>query len=270
METMARQRRLSLLASPYIQLFPASTKPCALLDRFEQEHNQGKVRKQLSNKQGMHVARLLGAFIPFLEAYYGDWEKDYYILTLKAIRGIEFTAKDIQALIPIMAEYNSEPGFDHAAGYFLSALANSAREKSILLDIRVLETKLVSLGRFCTKELTITGNAGDSFGFGMRRGKLTLNGNCGEYTGLFMNNGELVVNGDSGDVTGYGMKKGILTVNGNCFGRVGGEAQFMGDDLVIRINGNIRSIYSVTSGNIFQYDRQIVKDGNEIAKIENK
>jgi formylmethanofuran dehydrogenase subunit C len=78
--------------------------------------------------------------------------------------------------------------------------------------------------------------------------KLIVNGNCGTKAGSFMHAGELTINGNEEEGLGHYMKGGT-----------------------IHVNGNIKSLGpGITGGNIFQYGRQLVKDGVVIDQPQNK
>jgi len=145
-------------------------------------------------------------------------------------------------------------------------------------------------------KLCINGRTGSYLGFGMTGGEILMKGealDCGnamqggkiciigsvrDDVGKNMSNGEILVKGNVlGDVGG-GMTGGAIKIVGNVLGVVGAG---MHDGTII-VNGSIASLWQFDKnrfdphgnffpgGNVIQYGRQLVKDGNLSAQPEKK
>jgi hypothetical protein len=155
-------------------------------------------------------------------------------------------------------------------------------------------------------KITINGNVcGDGLGILMNGGTIIVNGCCETDVGSKMKRGQIIVNGavglflgnemqggtitirrDAGHEAGYRMEGGLIIIEGNAANNVGdnmkggqiiinGNVGFnLGEEMrggTISIDGNIGSLSKVIKGgNIFQRGRQIVKDGKQIAEIQNE
>jgi hypothetical protein len=154
-------------------------------------------------------------------------------------KGISYTPKDIENFSKSLAYCHAQHGhctrlghanmFDEKVGVFLSALMNAGKSKRFRIFAMGLPFKIRCLGAENTKIITVFGDLGENTGIRMHSGRLTVHGSVG--------------------------------------GNVGSNAS--GGD--IRINGNIRNLPwgssfddSNRKVNIFQYDRQLVKDGKII------
>jgi formylmethanofuran dehydrogenase subunit C len=157
-----------------------------------------------------------------------------YSSCLFAIKGIQYTAKDVEKFSIALAEFQDMEIFYVKAGYFLSALINNCPDSDFVIHTKHLDEKINCLGLFNTKNITIAGDAGDCLGFWMTGGKITVEGNAGEGAGKEMKNGEIVIDGDADYYLGYGMHGGKITVEGN----TGNHAGKLMENGEIIVNGN--------------------------------
>jgi hypothetical protein len=156
------------------------------------------------------------------------WEDDTstslegeYQSCLKTVKGIRYTANDVEKFSLALAEFQNEEDFDWKAGVFLSALINNCPDSDFVIYTKHLDGRIDDLGYSNTKNITINGDARDNLGCCMAGGKITVKGNSGAYAGTSMENGEIVINGDSGIWLGFQMKGGKITVNGNAMHMAG-------------------------------------------------
>ena len=196
--------------------------------------------------------------------------------------------------------------FSRRTGLFLSALVNTSLDKDFTIVAENLSNPPMCVGEYNLKNLTIIGNVYGELGRDMERGSITINGNVDLHVGIEMRGGLITVNGNvkdtvgqwacggtiivNGDVeksAGYGMYAGgTLIVNGNtgkdtCLAIFGGDVTINGNvngqlcenmkGGTVKVNGNIARIGpGIKDGNIFQRGRQLVKDGKQIADIQNE
>jgi hypothetical protein len=156
---------------------------------------------------------------------------------LRAIKGIQYSAKDVEKFSVALVEFQDEVDFATKAGVFLSALVDSCRESEFIIRTRHLYGKIHFLGLHNTKNITIDGDAGHNLGLCMNGGRITVEG-TGGWAGRSMENGEIVINGGTGTEIGYSMTGGKITVKGNADARVG-QGMCGGE---IRLEGGYESL----------------------------
>jgi formylmethanofuran dehydrogenase subunit C len=139
----------------------------------------------------------------------------------------------------------------------LSALINKSDESNFEFYLGGVSGQLNGLGQSNEKKLIFHGDVRSNLGVEMKKGKITLFGNAGKNVGIRLKNGEIEVFGDAGERVGYDADGGTIRVHGNIeslgwFDLKEGPMVMLGKE------------------NIFQYDRQLIKDGNQIAMPINK
>jgi glutamate synthase domain-containing protein 3 len=141
---------------------------------------------------------------------------------IERIRGLEYSAKDIEAFSITMAQFQDEEFFPNKAGFFLSALINSCQDDRFIIHTKHLDRPIHSLGINNTKIILVKGDVGTSVGSTMTDGRITVEGNADSMVGIYMKGGVIVIKGDavsaSGDcVTWLGeyMTGGEIRVHGD-------------------------------------------------------
>ena len=182
-------------------------------------------------------------------------ETDYYETFFNALAGLEITKSDIQIFIWAATKFEQRELLGDDMGNFLSALINRCSEDDIHLYVEALPFKISTLGNHNTKRVTIYGSLGSLIAMNMLSGKF-------------------VVYGDVNDIA-IGQKGGRAVVNGDVLGSPGFGQDNLGDQMEagdVVINGNIYCGLptNASGGNIFQYGRQLVRNGGIIARPENR
>jgi len=157
-----------------------------------------------------------------------------YRHALKQVKGIRYSAKDVESFTLALIGFQREKNFSERAGYFLSALINNCRDTEYVVHTQHLVKKINYLGFKNTKNIVVNGNMGHSIGKCMKRGSITLNGDVGERVGWDMKDGTIIVNGNADVELGCGMEGGSISVNGNAGRGVG--FRMMGGTLTIKGN----------------------------------
>ena len=229
-------------------LDPMDIRKLALLDKFKPEKNAGG-EQALKKLPPISSCKLAAPFIELSKKYSNvfDFEIGAGILAQK----MGYSPDDVFQFI---RNFSLFLGMDDAhlnAGVFISVLLNECFKegyfKSVEIDVRNAPD-IRHLGHKNEAILTIHGDTGGGLGVAAVAGSITLNGNTDSAAGFAMQGGEVIVNGSAGTDTGYYMYGGTL-----------------------RINGNIESLSTqIIGGDIFQFDRQLVKNGKIIAQPENK
>jgi hypothetical protein len=130
------------------------------------------------------------------------WDGKNYPACLKAIAGIQYTAKDVEKFSIALADLGITED-SRCAGLFLSALVNNCPESEFVIHAKHLDERVDLLGYRNTKNITIVGDAGNWVGSKMTSGKITVEGNTGFCAGDCMKNGEIVISGNSRHDRGY-------------------------------------------------------------------
>jgi len=297
--------------------FPSALNSCALLEQFVKQENAGVERKPLPvqpSKMG-EVAKLDMLFswafkLTYNSTYHG---LEYYyhhtfnrIKLLQKLHVIDYTAADLAYFTQnLMKKYEKHPKFKDSPGFVLTALINACKDPDMVIFTDTMSVKINHLGTYNEKNLTVYGDAGDSFCAAMKSGNVLLygdaggdlamrmaggaltaygsagmqaasnlqggdvvvNGNVGYEAGEMLEGGSLTINGDAGADLGKMMRSGIITLNGNA-------GIWLADQMkggTINVNGKISLLGDkIKGGNIFQNGRQLMKDGKIIAQPENK
>jgi hypothetical protein len=159
----------------------------------------------------------------FLKVHCNDIliRRQYYDAYMDAVRGLEYTSKDVEKFGIALAEFQDMEHFALKAGYFLSALINNCPDGDFVVHTGHLDREIGFLGLFNTKNITIEGDAGGTLGYRMESGRIIVEGNANGAAGTSMKAGEIVINGDAAQTLGQGMKGGKITVRGNSLSHAG-------------------------------------------------
>ena len=163
-----------------------------------------------------------------------DASGELYNRALARIKGLDYSAKDVENFSIALAEFQDEKGFSDNAGVFLSALINNGRDTDYVIHTRHLSPGIQALGCENTKNITVDGDVEARVGLHMKGGSITVNGTVIWGVGYVMQGGSITVNGDAGDWVGNSMEGGSITVNGDARYGVGntmkgGEIHLEGD-----------------------------------------
>jgi len=152
----------------------------------------------------------------------GDGRLNYgdIIEVLNKIKIPRYSAKDIETVSLVIAEFQDEVKFSDKAGLLLSALINNCEENVFVIHTAHLTKKINDLGHRNTKDITVAGDAGDYVGDEMKGGMITVMGNSGSKAGYDMRGGAITVMGDA-EGAGRFMKGGSITVEMICSGDIG-------------------------------------------------
>ena len=217
-----------------------------------EDENKNDTRFVLKEHSG------LKAIINGYKEAYSDLPKKYstelYHEVCKSFISSDFTAKEITAFSLVFSDYQKiskhwyKPwglrDFDYFSGFYFSALINNCHDNEIVLDMRYDHKPIVSLGFRNEKNIIINGDSGPYLGDEMKSGKMIINGVPSRDVGFKMTGGEIMINGDYDQfVIGADMLGGVIRVNGKL-------SSYLGIDR--------------TSGDIYQYDRLVVKNGKVV------
>jgi hypothetical protein len=224
--------------------------------------------------------------------YHGDefyYHKAFnYAKILQKLRLLDYTAADLAYFTQnLLQKHEHHPKFSGAAGHVLSGLINACKSPDIVIFTETLTVKIDNLGVCNEKNLTVYGDVGKQFCAAMKKGNavhygdsgnrlalrmaggtLVTYGSTGTDAALNLQGGDVVVNGRAGYQAGEQLEGGSLTINGDADGFVG---QWMQKG-IININGKTGHfiLENAKGGDIFQFGRQIAKNGKIIAEPVNK
>jgi hypothetical protein len=275
--------------------FPSASKSLSLLDNLAPQENVGKERGALV-KANLNLKKIETRFRQYMKRGCKDGYNrkglSNYNLALRLIADVSISSMDVGLFCSKLVKYDSHKHFGKKAGYFLSALINTSKYGEFELFL----SNVFPTDNLCyknTKNVIVHGNVGEKFGEAMASGELILNGDAGKLAGYCLKDGKITINGDADGWAGCGVAGGLLVINGNTsdgWGERsdGGEILIMGNagksgDLgsgVYRVMGDIvdcrltdsnrHSLINHSSGtNVFQGERQLVKDGWKIAEVQN-
>lgn len=180
-----------------------------------------------------------------------DDEKSYSRI-LERIRGMEYSAEDIEAFSVSLVGIQDEYGFSSKAGLFLSALMNSCEAERFAIHTAHLDKHIDKIGYCNAKDIIVNGDAGLQLGSQMKRGSIRVRGNAGTFLGDRMEDGGITVEGHAGNQAGYGMKGGTLVV----WGDAGDETGFAMSDGSITVKGNAgQRVGSGMKGGLIRVER---------------
>ncbi len=115
---------------------------------------------------------------------------------LEIIKGMQYSAKDVENFSIALAEFQDDKNFGQKAGFFLSVLINNCQDESYVIHTRHLHVEISYIGFQNTKDITIDGGA------------------C--WVGWRMQGGRIIVNGDVNHLVGHEMQDGEIHINGSC------------------------------------------------------
>lgn len=136
-----------------------------------------------------------------------------YDTMLGRIRGLEYSAKDVELFSLELARFQNDIDFTNNIGHFLSALINNCQDKDFVIHTTHLSRPIPYLGHHNTKNITVEGGVGSCTGHRMEGGSITVRGDAGDDVGNFMKAGIITVEGDAGERIGGCMQGGELRVN---------------------------------------------------------
>jgi len=198
---------------------------------------------------------------------------DFHRDALKQVKGLDYSAKDVENFSIVLVEFQGEKYFSDKAGAFLSALINNGKDSNYVIHTGHLARAIDFLGYKNTKNMIVNGNAGHNVGHGMQDGTINVNGNAGHFVGRAMEAGSIIVNGSAGWDIGYQMINGTIIVRGNAEFSVGAKmkggsitmsgnaGENVGDEMEggeIRVEGKICEIGPVRGGKIYHKGKLIV------------
>ncbi len=136
---------------------------------------------------------------------------DNYPIIEDRVRSLRYTPGDVDNLSIALAGMTDRLDL---AGMFLTALANTGPSRTY----KVHSPGFECLGCYNTKNLIVIGDAGESPGGIMKKGRLLRRGNAGKEAGSYMSGGSIIITGDSGPFLGEGMSGGSISVLGKMNG----------------------------------------------------
>ncbi|MEW6035308.1 MAG: hypothetical protein AB1529_01730 [Candidatus Micrarchaeota archaeon] len=136
---------------------------------------------------------------------------DNYPIIEDRVRGLQCSPREVADFSIALSGITRQL---EIAGMFLSALANTGPSRTY----RVYSTGYECLGCYNEKNLIVYGDAGESLGAFMKKGRLLVRGNAGKEAGAYMSGGSIVISGDSGPFLGEGMSGGSISVLGKMEG----------------------------------------------------
>ena len=156
-----------------------------------------------------------------------------YISALSLVKGLSYSAKDVESFTIALGEPQNIGFFGSRAGIFLTALINNGKDTDYVIHTRHL-TPIHHFGDGNTKNIIVEGDLGSYVGTQMKCGSITIKGNVGTEVGRYMTDGAIIVEGNAGTMVGRMMRGGVIIVKGNADDRIGWGAR---GDAVIRIEG---------------------------------
>jgi formylmethanofuran dehydrogenase subunit C len=198
---------------------------------------------------------------------------EIYDNILHSMPEMDYTAEDVHEFCLRVGALMHEDDFPVKAGPFISALINTGKDSSYVVDTRRLGILIDNLGFENKKEIsvigdvgdylgnymevgsiTIEGDAGKGVGCGLRGGNIVVQGNAGILVGMWMRDGEILVKGDAGTGIGENMIGGTITIMGDC-GKVG----YLMRGGVIRLEGTEHQLSrEIEGGSIFYKGKRLI------------
>jgi formylmethanofuran dehydrogenase subunit C len=180
---------------------------------------------------------------------------DYLYAKMRETVGmLEYSAKDVENISLVLAEFQNEERFSEEAGIFLSALIDGGREDAFVIHASHFAEPVRFIAYENKKKVTVKGDTGSLLGGHMQDGSIILEGNADKYVGYHMTGGSITVEGDADENAGDSMAGGYITIKGNAGSSVGnrmtgGSIIVEGDagndvgngmaDGIITVNGNV-------------------------------
>lgn len=143
------------------------------------------------------LRQLMDRFRSFRSSYHTASNlEEHYQEAVEAIRGIEYTAEDVEKFSVALDDFPDDRCIYENLGYFLSALVNEGSDRDYTIHTRHWAKLPDILGYKNTKNLTIEGDVGDFLGYLMQEGKILLKGTARDLIGSNMIGGEIHIEGD--------------------------------------------------------------------------
>jgi len=256
-QTKTLQRKPFIPSSISVAIFPG-TKACSLLDKFEREERVAPERQEIVLTGKPRAIRQLEKTFELLsknDGYLVQEGSENNIFERKIhwrmrLGLLKYSPSDLSLFslhyLPLLLE--AKPSI-HTGG-ILSSLIQSSKETNF--EIHTLNFNKdgapIILGYKNTKNIVVHGNLGYLSFNGMISGTVVVYGDCAAHFAPLMKGGEITVYGNVGAMLGEYMSGGTIRVYGN-------------------IDGISENRWTC---NIFQYDRQIVKNGETIDTPINK
>jgi len=188
---------------------PSTAAVGSKFDRYKPEEEK-EVRK-LDIKEDEVLKQLKAVWKKF-EAPVTTLDQDHEN-AVKQLRGVCYSAKDVENFSIALAEFQDERYFSYKAGVFLSALINNGKDSDYVIHTQHLK-EVSELGYKNTKKIVVNGHVCGPGPF-MEGGTIIVNGNAGPDVGAFMRGGTIIVNGNAGDKVGDGMLGGEIHIEGH-------------------------------------------------------
>ena len=266
-----------------VAVFPSTTNACALLNQFKPEKNQGEEMRQKVKENGKAQA-LLKVFEKGVAMSEAGMCDDPYETATKALRRFKITENDIHAFLHAASKIPPFNLIGSHMGNFLSVLINQCVDDDLHISLEPFPFKLSEVGVNNTKKVTIYGDLGNCIALSMSSGEFTVYGNV-EAVADRLEGGKVIVYGNvhgfgARDLVGDEMSAGEIIINGNI--NHSSEYIFKFPHMYggkIRVNGKIHHPLAQDTrqvsknsdgGNLFQYDRQLFKDGKRTGDAKNK
>jgi len=264
-DSLSRQKIISLTFSARAAHFPAGTLSCKLLDRFVPQENPGQETRIIVERSCLSkLGRELEEFLNYNSEKNPNKRRgisEMHNILAAVLACQHFSKKDVSDFFRLLPCYQYNENFGYRAGLFLSALFNSSEHNNFKITLPCMDEPINSLCMFNTKNIEFFGNVGDSFGAYAKGGFLLLHGNADSHTGDGNDGGTIVVDGNCGRWTGEDMKSGEIHVTKDTEGITGNRLH----GGTIRVNGDLAIDRDfLYGGNIFKGDTQVVKDGRRI------
>ena len=199
------------------QVMPRRNSPTRLAAADLFGRYKGEAKQQVRNfevKKDEVMAQLREIWHRFNFVSGKRYDHNYYEL-LELLKGNTFSAKEIEYISIVIADFQDNEHFSAKAGLMISAMINMSKDTYHLIFTNHLADEPDVLGFKNTKNITIKGHAGTQLGFYMEEGTIIVNGDTGFMTGREMKGGKIIICGNTGNYLGDGMKGGTIVVTGN-------------------------------------------------------
>ncbi len=131
----------------------------------------------------------------------------------EAIKGIGYSAKDVENFSLSVSIIRGESCFSHHLGLFLSALINHGRDSDYIIHTRHFKGNPPDcLGLLNTKNILVKGKAGMWLGEFMKDGSIVCTGSAYGGVANGMDGGSILVKGKVGEGSAQYMRGGTLTI----------------------------------------------------------
>lgn len=170
---------------------------------------------------------------------------------------LDYSSSDVYRASIALSQFQNEPSFTHAYGFFLSALINAGKDDRYCIVTEGISAGINYLGMDNSKEIIVMGDV-RLIGEGMRKGEITVQGNC-EIVGQKMRGGKIEVFGNARSVANhtdrniFEPRDIMITIHGNVNGWTG---DFLGSGATVHVKGD------ADLAGLRQCGGEIIIDGN--------